>query len=362
MSNRYVPRALLAVALGALLPSGAVYAVDDCYWSPSGPAGPMRYVIDVGSVFVPRDAKIGDTIGQAEKYFILSGGGPAIFCQNETPKRLTFNATATAASVPLPATFGFAATGMVVRTNIPGVGVRIKLGGPYDGTGDGDWIPNSPDAVLPFDAYNDSYIPFTKQYSVLKGWFTLIKTADIDPGRHTLDSANELFRAAFTSIPYGWGIALGGAVTRAECTLSANPVSADPVQLGEWPTDAFSGAGSTTRATPFNLSLNACISDPASGGTQTSAYLRLEPTAGSSIVDASQGLFSLGQGATAKGVAIQVLNADAVTPLPLQTDISQGAIPVSGAMLLPLSARYYQTGPVTAGSANGALAFTITYK
>jgi type 1 fimbria pilin len=59
------------------------------------------------------------------------------------------------------------------------------------------------------------------------------------------------------------------------------------------------------------------------------------------------------------------LGRDALTPVALGADVLQGAIPATGGMLLEFNARYYQTGPtsnIVAGSAEGALAFTITYK
>ena len=64
-------------------------------------------------------------------------------------------------------------------------------------------------------------------------------------------------------------------------------------------------------------------------------------------------------------MGIQVLGSDALTPVALESDVLYNAIPATGGMLLEFNARYYQTGPstsVVAGSADGALGFTITYK
>ncbi|MCY1457178.1 hypothetical protein D9M71_744450 [compost metagenome] len=97
----------------------------------------------------------------------------------------------------------------------------------------------------------------------------------------------------------------------------------------------------------------------------TTAHIRLEPTAGSTTVDPRRGLFSLGGSSTAKGIGIQILKDDAQTPVELEADVAQGVIPVTGGMQLKFNARYYQTAPtkdVVAGSADGSLAFTITYK
>lgn len=362
MFNKFFSMALPVLVLGTLVPTTNAHAIEGCRWGRGN--GPVHFVAEAGTLFVPRDAKIGETIGQFEKSFITTGFGNIIYCLNEHNTLLEFSTRATAPIAPaLPAgRHRMLPLGSVVQTNIPGVGATIRLDSPYDGITRGNWKLISPDSTMPFSAYNDEISTGSLQYSYLAGWITLIKTGEIAPGTHRLDTSNELFQAQFTNIPYAWGVALTGSVTRAECTLSANPVSADPVELGEWTTDSFTGTGATTQPTAFNIALNACVSDPATDGTQTTAYLRLEPTAGSSIVDADQGLFSLGNGATAKGVAIQLLKSDGSTPVPLASDISQGAIPVSGSLLLQFSARYYQTGAVKAGSASGALAFTITYK
>jgi len=174
-----------------------------------------------------------------------------------------------------------------------------------------------------------------------------------------------LVNASFTGVPNAFGLALSGSVTQAKCTLSANPVSADPVKLGDWSTSLFTGEGDATDPVPFTIALNSCISDPLPGGTVTNAHIRLEPTAGSTTLDAGLGLFSLGSSSTAQGVGIQILGRDALTPVALESEVFQGAIPATGGMLLEFNARYYQTGPtrdIVAGSAEGALAFTITYK
>ncbi|WP_130903384.1 fimbrial protein [Pseudomonas sp. Sample_22] len=365
MSTRFFPGALLALAISGLMPVDVTYAATNtCYWG-SG-TGPINYVANVGALFVPRDAKIGDPIGPIDQAFIESGKGLSIHCVTDGT-RLTFNAAATTAPVPGPSPriLGMDTNGTLLQTNIAGVGALIKFGTPYDGLTNGFWKLSGPDSSVPFDGYIDFSTPFVLQHSVLRGAITLVKTGTIGRGMQQLDSGRELVNASFTGIPNAFGLALSGSVTQAECSLSANPVSADPVKLGDWSTLEFTGEGHTTDAVPFTIALNSCISDPLVGGTVTYAHIRLEPTAGSRTIDAGKGLFSLGGSSSAKGVGIQILGRDALTPVALEADVVQGAIPATGGMLLEYNARYYQTGPssnVEAGSAEGALAFTITYK
>jgi type 1 fimbria pilin len=365
MSIRFFPGVLVTLAASGLMPLGATYAATHtCYWG--GGAGPIRYVANVGALYVPRDAKVGDPIGPIDQPFIQGAGGLSINCVTDG-SRLTFSASLTTAPVPgpIPGMNGMNMHGALLQTNIAGVGARIRFGSPYDGLTNGYWKLNSPDSTVPFDGYIDFNTPFVLQHSVLRGAITLVKTGPIGRGMQPLDSGRELVNASFTGVPNAFGLALSGSVTQAECTLSANPVSADPVKLGNWSTSKFTGEGDATDPVPFSIALNSCISDPLPGGTVTNAHIRLEPTAGSRTLDAGKGLFSLGGSSTAQGVGIQILGRDAFTPVALDSEVFQGAIPATGGMLLEFNARYYQTGPtsnVVAGSAEGALGFTITYK
>ncbi|MCL6703298.1 fimbrial protein [Pseudomonas sp. T1.Ur] len=363
MSIRLFPGVLFTLAVGALMPFSA--AANTCYWGVG--TGPQHYVVNVGALYVPRDAQIGDPIGPIDQPFIQGGGGHSVFCVNDGSARLTFNASSAVAPVPgpIPRRNGMETSGALLQTNIEGVGARITLGTPYDGVTNGYWKLTGPDSSVPFDGYIDFSTPFVLQHSVLRGTVSLVKTGPIGRGMQSLDSGRQLVNGSYTGVPNAFGLALSGSVTQAECTLSANPVSADPVNLGEWPDSEFTGEGHTTDAVPFTIALNSCISDPLPGGTVTNAHIRLDPTAGSATLDAGLGLFSLGSGSTAQGIGIQVLGRDALTPVALETEVLQGAIPATGGMLLEFNARYYQTGPtstVMAGSADGALGFTITYK
>ena len=363
-SARIFQPMLLALAVTSLMPWDTAYAADrnndnTCFWGSDN--GRIRYEPDVGALYVARDARVGDVIGPGPRSFTLGGNGSSVWCRLTDPQnyRLTLDVAASVPPVPVSPWRN------VLTTNIPGVGALITFGGNYDGSHPQLWRLNTRDSTVPFDAYIDWFLPTSLQHSVLRGTVTLIKTGPIDPGRHMLDSGREMLSVSFTNVPNAMGLYLAGSVTQAECSLSANPVSADPVELGDWPHSHFTGEDQTTDPVSFTIALNSCMSDPLPGGTVTHANIRLDPTAGSRTLDAAQGIFSLGNGSTAQGVGIQILGPDALTPVALGSEVVQGAIPPSGGMLLEFNARYYQTAPtrdIRAGSAGGALGFTITYK
>lgn len=351
MRNYSVPGLLLALIATGLMPTGAALAANNtCEWNVG--TGPISYLVDMGGLYIPRDAKNGDMIGAPHAFF-LGGGGHQVICRNDGSVVLNFNADAAVGRLPDD----------LLETNIPGVGARIVFDDPFNGQPENSWKLRDPDGTVPFSAYIDEPLPFGRPFSVLGGTISLVKTGPIDMGRKTLDSSKVMVTGSFTALPNALSLSLAGSVTRAECTLSTLPVSADPVPLGNWSTSTFTGKGYTTDPRPFFITLNACVSDSNPGGTVTNAYIRLDPVNGSATVNPDLGLFSLGAGSTASGIGIQVLNEDASTPLELEEDNLYGAIPAAGGMLLNLHARFYQTGDeVNPGEANGALSFTITYK
>ncbi|AHG43534.1 hypothetical protein N018_09485 [Pseudomonas syringae CC1557] len=76
------------------------------------------------------------------------------------------------------------------------------------------------------------------------------------------------------------------------------------------------------------------------------------------------GVFSLTSDSTAQGMGIQVLKADAITPMELQTEVPVSAIS-PGNTVLNFHVRFYQTdanSTIRPGLAKGALSFTMTYK
>lgn len=365
--NRILPSLMAISALSSLLPFSHAQANDindGCFWQ-NDRYGPMQFTAEIGSVFVPRDAAIGDVIGTLDKLIWVRQGPGAVtlLCHTQVVPVINLNVrnTAPAFSGSLPPIGGENSDGKILTTSIPGVGIRVKLGQPVSGPQD-LWNLDGP-PIIPYNGYIDGTMFFYWQQSSMDAYITLVKIGDIATGPQMLDG-RELAQGIYTGVGKGWSLSVTGTVTQAECSVSSTPVSADPVDLGEWQQSDFTGPGYTTRATPFTLTLNSCISDPASGGSVTTANIRLDGVNGSvPIGDPMNGVFSLSTDSTAEGVGIQLLLADASTPVGLGVEVPLQAISPSGDTVLPFNARFYQTDAlVKAGQAKGALDFTITYK
>ncbi|KVL41180.1 fimbrial protein [Burkholderia sp. MSMB1835] len=114
-----------------------------------------------------------------------------------------------------------------------------------------------------------------------------------------------------------------------------------------------SGVGSTSPAKGFSIGLRC---DAGVAGNFI-VNLMLD----GNTVDASNGVLALSSSSGATGVGIQVLRSDG-QPVPFGTPWKVAGS-LSSTLLVPLSARYYQTRQTTrAGTANGAATFTIIYR
>jgi type 1 fimbria pilin len=372
--NDYPPRKNMMTSSIHRLLRGATLAAscmaplamaNNCSWNTGGPAM-MNYQRNLGTLYIPRDARVGSVIGTVDmNHSTPNNAGLVAECRNDGTKRLMFNARATAPIFPGPLDpiNGEDLTGKVLQTNIPGVGVRIKLGFPLNG-GEAHtaFFPIGPPTV-PYDGFNDKNLLVPIRLNSLVNQVTLVKTGPLAPGPQALDGS-ELFSGHFPDLGKVFGYGMIGTVIAAQCSVGANPVSADPVPLGDWDSADFTGPGYSTRIVPFNITLSQCETDPGAGFVAM-ANIRLEGILGSApIGPTTNGIFSLTTDSTAKGMGIQILKGDGITPVELATEVPLMKIS-PGTTVLDFNARFYQTEPATAvrpGLAKGALSFTLTYK
>lgn len=356
---------LTALTVGAMANSAMAAPGDPngCYWGST--PGLMTFSVDVGNVYVPRDARPGSLIGTFDKFFFTNNGeGLSINCFNDGTESLRFQANATAPIFPgtLPPVNGVDVNGKVLQTGINnGIGARIRLGFPFEGGPENSFRPSGA-PVVPFSA-DANHVVFTAiPLATMYNHVTLIKTGAIAPGPHRFST--RLFSGHLTGLNTVLNYEITGTVIQSQCTALSNPVSADPVQLGTWPASDFTHIGYTTRPTPFHITLSDCESDPS--GNVATAHIRLDGVKGSaSVGDGSSGVFTLGDGSTAKGLGIQILRDDGTTPVALGTEVPLLAINPTGTTMLPFIARFYQTddsADVYGGVAKGSLAFTVTYQ
>jgi len=337
---------------------------NTCVWD-SAP-GPLDFQANVGTVYVPRDAKIGSVIGP-DINWVQTGnpGNLGITCSNDGSVTLNFSALPVA---PMDRRYhepigGEDVSGKIFMTNIPGVGARVTLEVPFEGNFDNEFVPIGGKPIVPFEAEITRTLLSPFKLSRLRSKVTLVKTGNIPPGPHLLN--RQIFDGHFTGIGKGFRYGLNGTVVQSQCAVGANPVSVDPVPLGDWDAKDFTHPGFTTAPTDFTITLTSCQSDPSSGN-EASAHIRLDGANGSLPEgDGSLGVFNLSPASTAAGMGIQVLHKDGVTPVPLGNDVDFGVIKDGQDKVLDFKARFYQiknSTDIRAGKAEGSLSFTLTYQ
>lgn len=135
--------------------------------------------------------------------------------------------------------------------------------------------------------------------------------------------------------------------TAPSCTANASVIN---VTLPTVTNQAFSGVGSVTGATPFQIALTC------SGGATVRITLdTTTPVAG------KPGVIAPSSGSTS-GIGVQLLDSSGVTPVSFGVPTVIGATP-NGALNVNYVARYYQTGAtVGAGSLGATATFTLSYQ
>ena len=350
----------------ALLASYQAHAADRCDWTVGTPPLQITRVL-AGIMHVPVSAKPGDVIGTpGAREFTTALPASQFLCFNDGDVlwRFDMNASTPIFPDPLPPVDGVPSDGFILQTDVEGIGARVQLDIPFNGSAATYFMPEggARNPIIPFRS--------TMQANNDVGGFrlpgfsnrvTLVKTGDIDPGQHPINV--ELFTGQFS--PPGMGLVLRyrlqATVLQTQCSLIGDPVSANPVDLGEWKKTDFKAIKTTTAIVPFSITLSNCKTDP---GGLTWATIELDGAEGSMPVPGlDDGVFSLTRDSEVEGIGIQVLKDDN-SPLPLQTEVPLKAIQ-DGTTVLNFGARFYQTdhaSAVRSGKAEGALNFTIRYR
>lgn len=352
---------LLFTGILATCPCLAVAApginAHGCEWGLG--SGPMVFVRDFGTLYIPRDAPLGAVIGQARTEGFDNQSGGQVQCWNFGGPTVTFDTQAvTSLAPPPPIASPPYALDRLLQTNVPGIAVQIEYQTPFNSASAFLPVDGRP-PIVPFTAVmNQQTIAFPVVYSAGFSYMTMVKVGPIPAGAHQI-TPNVLFTGSFTDIPRALTYAVSGTVVQAQCEIGAGTPSY--IDLGDWNTSHFTGPGTTTADVPFALELERCADDPANGATDI--YVQFDPQRTSSPVIGPNGVFSLTQASTAAGVGIQVARGDG-SPMPLNSVVQMQRLPGSGFTRLEFLARFYQTGTpeqVQAGTAEGFLGFTISY-
>lgn len=348
----------LYTAIILLSLASSAHAAHDCRWQAAGP-GPLRFDIDLDEIWVARDTPVGSMIGTPQNKPVADPQGRSIRCHNDGSGTLTVQVIPTQPlhPNPLPPANGWNVDGKVIETGIPGVGLYIRLGFNFTGSHSNTFTPVG-DPAVPYLGHNTrdvGALPLIIDY--LFAHYVLIKTGPMPAGLQTF--SKQVAQSQITDLGSAFDIHVRGSVGQAQCTLKNNPVSADPVQLGSHDIADFTGVGSTTAATDFNITLSDCEDNPA--GSIARAFIRMDGERGSVPLLPALGVFGLTSNSSASGIGIQLLRSDS-SPMVLQKDEPISALTI-GTTRLDFKARYYQTDPqVTAGLAEGELKFTLSYR
>ncbi len=354
-------RSLIGIAAAATMMtlSSQAHALG-CEW-PTTP-GPLQFTHNIAGIkWVARDAPVGSKIYSTTSTGVL-GPGFILLCDNDGALTLTANMGTPLPVAPgtFPPVDGKDVTGKVLQTSIPGVGLYLELGGFLNGVASNTFQANDGGiGAIPYVGENGRKMtpsPLEMRNLIIK-YMALIKTGPIPAGTSSFNQ--EVVRGVVSDVGDAVRLTLGGQVQQAQCTLKANAVSANPVQLGTHDIADFTGQGSTSDPVDFYITLNDCEDDPA--GSVARAFMRLNGVDGSVPVDRDLGLFTLTSDSSASGIGIQVLRIDN-NPLKLEEFVDM--VPLTrDKTRIDLRAQYYQTeATVTPGSAKGALNFTIEYR
>lgn len=365
----FSPRNTLAITtlictLGFLPHGQAAPSADPSFCTVALPGPiPMTYHRDLGTLHVPRDAPVGTVIGQLDPETWERTDGARLTCfhfGDGAYMRLHLNASVPIVPHPLPPIGGEPSDGHILETGIDGIGVRIRVKRPLDGVISSSFIPENGDTRVPYVAYRDTDNGLVGTIlGLLYTQITFVKTGDIAPGPHRI-AAKQMFNAVldFNNFGEAFKFLVSATIVQAECSIVGDAVSPNPVVLGEWQKSDFTGPGSRTTTVPFTIALTGCVADP---GGNSRVTLQLDPTNGSLADPRHPGVFSMGAGADADGVGIQVVKNDS-SPFPLE--VEHDMLPLSsGDMRLDLGAHLFQTeDTVIPGAASGALNFTLRYR
>jgi len=351
----------IALPLGLLLglASSVSHAQDSYCRFQDGGGGPVTFERNLNTVFMPRDAVVGNAFFDAGRSSIPTNERRTLECWNGGQAIMRFSLIPTRPPLPLAI---YSEPGQILPTNIPGIGARIQLISHFNSEAGADFRSEDGHNWVPFNAVRDTQHQVSAFNLIsLINRVILVRTGPVDPGIHQIDA--EMFRGHldFDNIGDAFRYRLRAEVIQSQCSVGADAVTPNPVPLGEFSRSDFTHVGYTTPKVDFQITLSACQTDPDQNAFAT---LELDGKNGSlPIGPIANGVFSLTADSDAAGVGIQVFKQDG-RPMPLQTE--EQMVPLStGNTVLNLSASFHQTEDshaVRAGLAKGALNFVVRYR
>ncbi|MEO8808792.1 MAG: fimbrial protein [Rhodanobacter sp.] len=244
---------------------------------------------------------------------------PSISCGGSFGQKVTYGV--------VNARGGYLADNFTYQTGIPGIGYRI--------THPTDYL-----TAYPLNAQNVSTTTFSETSGL-----ELIKTGPITSG--SVLAAGKLADWRWNSlITETFGLANSITFTTPSCTIVTNPVN---VTLATVSTSAFSGVGSVSGKTPFQIALSC---PPATAVAKITMH--------TATPDSHPGVIKPAGAGFAAGIGVQVLDANS-NPMVFETQTV--VTPPNATTSIPYFAQYFQTAPtVSGGNVKATVTFDIFYQ
>lgn len=250
----------------------------------------------------------------------------------------------------------------VYQTNVPGVGIAMggtvtahgKAGGPYP---------------FPYYYYNNADgTNYNNGGSIIAA---LVKTGDITPGTMTGGTVAQAYALISSTLA---GTLPPASIVGSPISITVNPVAITvltcqtpdvSISMGTYKPADFPAVGSTTKSISFSPQLLNCPGGTAIPGTSAglihSVQYRIDPSNGT--VPGFSNVAALGGSPSAGGVGIQLYDSTgAVFEFGVYRTMAGFNSATGGNYSIPMSARYYRTGAVTAGPANSTMTMTVNYQ
>ncbi|EOZ9391018.1 fimbrial protein [Enterobacter hormaechei] len=347
----------------------------------SAPTATTPMPLQLGNMTIGQDLADGTVLyRQTYNLNYNPGGGNAVGVTCSTPNPIMANYTYTQTPLPLSSWGSGQYAGKVYETGVPGIGIYVHQGVNYNAI-----IPVSKAAASQPGITEDGYCE-TGNCNVIgnyRRWDVyFVKTGPVSPG--TIVGGNlpcvgvNYTNDVNSSENQVANICITGAINVIASTCKTPDIT---VPMGSYDVSAFTGEGSATRWIDASIKLTDCpvyygrggmgswyadASGTDNSGTPVKNSISVKLTPATTVVNSSQGVFSLTHSAdSAGGAGIQLAYGTGASPEFVDfgaTKTYQMEPGTTGISEIPLVARYIQTGKnVTPGEANSAVTFLINY-
>jgi major type 1 subunit fimbrin (pilin) len=351
-------RKLFGILLALLLMPSAAWAAASCHANYSG------FTLTLpGSVAVARDLPDGSvltpwaimpmtnnlfTCTVTEKWFTGAAFDYAGMTSGGASSKTTFTANYGGTALP------------VYQTNVPGVGIAMGVNGIAGGVA-------QPLAGFHFVAYNNPNGTVQNGGQLL---VALVKIGAITPGTVAGGTvahgvALEATSPTWTGLNPADGI-IDYSITPVVITVLTCQTPDVNVPMGtHGPADLPSVGSTSANPATVNLRFNNCPGGTAIPGTSAglinSVQYKIDPSNG--LISGFQNVAALSGTSSASGVGIQLFDSTgAVFPYGTYQPLTGFSGATTGSYTVSLTARYYRTGNLGAGSADTQMIMTVMYQ